>query len=303
MDFHYHTPSAIVSNDFNNDGKADVAVANGYSYEAHVLLGDGQGGLTPSQTIAYAANMSLDIVSDDFDLDGNADLGIADSQGDRFRIFSGDGQGTFGEEQEIYTEQGSRSLEVGRNDDDPFLDIVAVLPFLNAIEVFYGDGAGGFSSGGQLTFAEIRPSFCTLGDFNDDGAADLTVTAEWGDVYVKLLFGDGAGWFLEPVDLWVGHTQAEIRRGDLNQDGHEDLALVSKMLEALIVFLGDAAGNFEGPLSYLAYFRPWSLDIAEFNKDGKPDVAVAEYSNPPYGYIGDVKLFYGDGQGGFVDFN
>lgn len=83
----------IVTGDFNNDGKLDVALTV-YDTTAQwlvVLLGNGAGGfatpaMTPLTTAGYMA-------TGDFNNDGNLDLAVFDSTG--ISIFLGNGDGTF----------------------------------------------------------------------------------------------------------------------------------------------------------------------------------------------------------------
>src|SRR6267142_2534439 len=66
-------PAAATVQDFNNDGKADVATANTGDKNVSVLLGNGNGGFLPANTFAVGTAVDK-IAGGDLDGDGNADL-------------------------------------------------------------------------------------------------------------------------------------------------------------------------------------------------------------------------------------
>src|SRR5262245_20335953 len=86
-------PVTIELQDFNNDGKLDMAVVYANTRSVVALLGDGQGGFTPSATINIGVNVNK-IVSGDFNNDGNLDLVVRGIPGG-LALYLGDGQGGF----------------------------------------------------------------------------------------------------------------------------------------------------------------------------------------------------------------
>ena len=87
-------PQAMVSVDFNGDGKQDLATAN-ESGNVNVLLGADDGALheaTRSPFLAGSAPISF--VAVDLNRDGAPDLAVADSTG-RVNVFLGTGDGSF----------------------------------------------------------------------------------------------------------------------------------------------------------------------------------------------------------------
>jgi hypothetical protein len=83
---------------------------------------------------------------------------------------------------------------------------------------------------------------------------------------------------------------------DLNNDGLPDLVLWSEGQSAFSVMLANADASFQSPVAHA--FAPitdhyWtSLATADFNRDGKADIVVANATNT-------ITIFYGDGSGGF----
>ena len=80
--------------------------------------------------------------------------------------------------------------------------------------------------------------------------------------------------------------------GDFDGDGKSDPCLVVQNSDDISVFLGDGSGGF-GPATNFAVGTPMhSLAAADFNGDGKLDLAATTTST-------DVSVLLGDGSGGF----
>ncbi|HEY2015343.1 MAG TPA: VCBS repeat-containing protein, partial [Bryobacteraceae bacterium] len=83
---------------------------------------------------------------------------------------------------------------------------------------------------------------------------------------------------------------------DFNGDGVSDFAVANRNSNNVTVFLGDGSGGFS-PASgspFAVGTSPTAIAAADFNKDGKPDLAVAN------GGSNDVTLLLGTGSGTFV---
>jgi hypothetical protein len=66
-------PAAITSGDFNGDGNLDLAIANYFSNDVSVLLGNGDGSFAPAVNFGGVSS-PFSIVSGDLDGDGKLDL-------------------------------------------------------------------------------------------------------------------------------------------------------------------------------------------------------------------------------------
>src|SRR5688572_5186053 len=87
-------PQAVVTADFNNDGKLDLATANAGSNNVSVRLGDGAGGFGAVSHFATGAR-PLSIVVGDFNNDGKLDVATANNVGESVSVLLGNGNGTF----------------------------------------------------------------------------------------------------------------------------------------------------------------------------------------------------------------
>ena len=144
----------------------------------------------------------------------------------------------------------------------------------------------------------------TVKDFNNDGVSDLIYYASQPGVAISL--SNSTGGYEAGRTVYNGGIRS-LRAGDLNNDGKNDLALITNETNArLITLLGDGAGGFSAPINLETGRGPLVTVIADFNGDNKPDLAVGTGSlnpptfppTPPTEY--NVSIHLGDGAGGFA---
>jgi hypothetical protein len=143
------------------------------------------------------------------------------------------------------------------------------------------------------------PRWITVADINHDGHPDLLVAdaPEDRDGFITVLLADGQGNF-HPAPgspIPAGHLPNDIAVADMNGDGHPDLIIANHQSPYVRILLGDGTGRFTlapgSPIDVHSYPHPHAVVAADFNSDGRIDVATDSWGN------NQIELLLGDGTG------
>ena len=121
-------------------------------------------------------------------------------------------------------------------------------------------------------------------DFNGDGVPDLALTQNdaSGQGNVVIFLGKGDGTLLPPTKIPAGTGFAfYLVAGDFNGDGFMDLAVSNESNSVggagtVAVLLGQGNGTFSPFTSYTVGNFPGTVVAADFDNDGKLDLAVLD---------------------------
>src|SRR3954452_505993 len=114
---------SIAVADLNGDRKLDLAVANLFSRDVSVMLGDGSGSFGAASNLAVGVEPTSVGVGD-FDRDGKPDLVVANAVTDDVSVLLGDGTGGFGAATSFAAGDAPTSVAVGDVNGDGKLDAV-----------------------------------------------------------------------------------------------------------------------------------------------------------------------------------
>jgi hypothetical protein len=223
-------PESIVAGDFNSDGKFDLAVANVFSDNVTILLGNGGGGFTqaPGSPISVGGG-PYTLALGDFNSDGAQDIISANYISHTLTILSGNGSGGFSVTTGPTIGSGLTAyyyVAVGEFNSDGHQDLAITNHDSNDVTILLGNGSGGFLPA-ELSPVRVgaAPYSVVTGDFNGDGKQDLAV-ANLSSDNVTILIGDGAAGFSQAPGspLSVGSSPYLVTVGDFNGDGKQEIA-------------------------------------------------------------------------------
>jgi hypothetical protein len=300
----------VVTGDFNNDGRLDLATANAGG-SVSVLPGNADGTFQPATTspIGISSGSAFQSVAvGDFNDDGMLDLATGtynyDGWGSGVSILMGNGDCTFDPGPLLMEQGGMASWFVATGDlnaDDKMDLVVTSTPNvysggMSGVAVLLGRGDGTFANAAvPWKFSDTgQPNYATvLADFNGDGKTDVGVPTGWGsDAVVEIYLNNGDGSLAQAGNVVTYTSNESIETvaatvGDFNGDGRLDLVAVSARATANFSSASILLGNGDGT------FQPWQPLAAwgaagDFNGDGALDLIDAGY------------VFLGNGDGSFA---
>jgi hypothetical protein len=121
-----------------------------------------------------------------------------------------------------------------------------------------------------------NPTGVLVGDFNQDGVADIgVVDPDTGTVTLAL--GEGSANFANG-GKWLSGYRNLAALADVNHDGLPDLITVNPSAGTISVRLGTGLNTFASTTTdYTVGANPQAIAVGHFNSDDYPDLAVANY--------------------------
>jgi uncharacterized protein (TIGR03437 family) len=257
---------ALVTGDFNGDGKTDAAIlpsnaTNSVSEGLLLFTATGGGGGNFSPPVWY-----LPTVGGSATAAGGVFATAADFNGD-----------------------GLNDLLFSKNNSFNNITNVSIAAGLKSGGL---SAARAFQLSTSDSGSQSSPNAIAAADLNGDGVTDLATTNFSSDK-VSLLFGDGRGGFGSPVGVAASSGTLDLVIRDFNRDGQLDLAVLSSSPNIITILLGNGRGEFAKGATVNVGPNARRLGVADFNRDGNPDLVAREQG-------GGLAVWLGNGQGGFA---
>ena len=169
------------------------------------------------------------------------------------------------------------------------------------VPILLGNGDGTFTIPTSFVYSGGYANALAVGDFTGNGNLDLAVANALAspDIDISLGFGDGAfNQAPTPADPASAFMPVV---GDFNGDGKLDLAVTAGFYanppqDKVAILLGNGDGTFTAGQTptFATGSSPVGIVTADFNGDGKLDLAIANY------YGNSVTILLGNGDGTFT---
>jgi hypothetical protein len=204
------------------------------------------------------------VLTADMNSDGRLDLVAANRLSSDVSVLLGNADGTFAAARHFATGVNPRSVAVGDFNNDGNLDVATANYGGTDVSVLLGDGNGALGAPQSVPLPTPPPTVVdpplavAVGDFNADGKLDLVATSQ--DSYTYSWYGGGyygGGYYGGYYGGGWGGSYT-VYRGYVH------------------VILGHGDGSFATPTTtQISSGFPMAVAVADFDNDGKPDVATA----------------------------
>ncbi len=240
-------PVQTISADFNNDGLKDYVICGEGGLKGGVYLFKQNKDHTYTQSNITDRAGAVQAVAGDFNNDGWQDLMVLFGSGDE------------------------------------------------GLWLFLNDHKGGFTSKNLLRFPPVYGSTSfQLADIDHDGKPDLIYTCGYNFFNSRILkpyhglyiFKNMGNWDFKQQYFYPINGCTKAIAADFKGDGHLDIAtsaffadLKNNPAESVIYFEQDKPFSFKPHAIPVSKYGRWfSMDVGDFNNDGKPDIILGNYS-------------------------
>ena len=287
-------PQALVSGDFNGDGRVDIAVADrgdlytGAGAGVSILLGNGDGTFSPPQPVP-AGTFPDAIVAADFTGDGIIDLAVANSTSEDISILRGNGFGGFEPLQTIPLGddfQDQQFLIAGNFTGGGAIDLAVASGSTGDVLILKGDGHGDFQPAQLISLADGSNALAAIaaGDFAGDGKSELAAVTSGNNEPDRLLVlaneGNGTLTLQQQLDLGDSLGIDSIAIGHYFGGPALDFAMSSRRGGAVTLVQGDGRGGFSNVQAFNVGndVLQNAITSGDFTGDGLSDLAIATLS-------------------------
>jgi hypothetical protein len=267
----------IAIGDWDNDGNLDLASANLNSSNITVMLGDGTGKFTLTQSLPGSREHTMEAC--DYDGDGILDL-ILGTGLPGITPLQGQGNGTFVAQPNSNVFSCVEYIATGDLNNDGACDLATTCiddgrayAAISLADGTFRRTLGPFDGGSGTDSTAIA-------DLDADGNADVAIVSN-GSTTLWVFCGKGDGTFF-PTPALFGPTGIDpvfLIARDLDGDGLNDVISADESSLSLSIFWGTGNARFlESGLALTGFSGAKGMGIADLDGDSRPDIFLPSSS-------------------------
>jgi hypothetical protein len=276
-------PRSVAIGDLDGDGKPDLAVANESSDNASVFRNTG----TSLAPISFDPKVNIQrgdgpqsVAIGDLDGDGKPDLAVANGRSNTVSVFrNADIAGpTITSFRPLSSKPGDAVTITGTGFNTTSANNI----------VFFGATKATLTAVSATSITATVPTGATYAPITVLNTATVMMASSrvsFNPIYAPAKTSITTTDFLPKIDFATGTKPESVAIGDLDGDGKPDLAVANGGANTVSVYLNTSAsgsiatGSFATKVDFVTGTAPLSVAIGDLDGDGKPDLAVANYSS------------------------
>lgn len=276
--------------DFDGDGKSDVATSNDKSSNISVLRNTSTpGSISFSTTQLTPGVNSLHVSSGDLNGDGKPEILVTELNGARIFIFKNNstvGNVSFASQTVTVTGAKIAQVRVSDLDLDGHPELIVTDQSSSRVFVVLNQSSLAtiqFATPTGITLPGSSPiDGIAVGDLDGNQLPEIVVCeflTTAGKIFIlKNQSSPGALNFGSAIEIAASTSVLNLRIGDLDGDTKPDLAASALLASSVMIFGNKSTSStiqFAAPVLIGCDQKPWGIDFADMDGDGKPDIAVA----------------------------
>ncbi|UCE74140.1 MAG: right-handed parallel beta-helix repeat-containing protein [Methanomassiliicoccales archaeon] len=280
-------PQDIISYDFNNDWRDDIALLSGRneSIAFYYQTNNDDFPTVPDYEIDLGIRTGKMAVYD-FNGDDRIDLAVTNYYNDTVTVLLQDAvlDGSFSAVGVYDTDEGPVDIDIGDVSNDGIVDIVTTNRLGESISVFKGSGGGVFTTwhfngfNAQLTGTDPVASAIGL-IWGSDNWYDIGIVKNGTDE-MFVIQQNPAGMLQPKTNMATGSQPKDIKIVNLDKSSYDDVICTNYGSNSISIFYFNSGNGFlDAAVTFDTDVKPEKLEIFDFNYDTRWDILVTNPEN------------------------